>query len=76
MKQAFQHQDHILNAESVFNMMKLKFGIHLYSKSEVCQTNEILCKALAHNICVFIQEYHENDLKSDFNKCAKTKVVR
>jgi len=64
------------NAESVFNMMKCKFGTHLYSKSEVGQTNEILCKALAHNICVLIQEYHENDLKRDFNKCAKTNVAR
>jgi len=78
-----RHQDHFMmhyhkrsNAESVFNMMKRKFGTHLYSKSEVGQTNEILCKALAHNICVLIQEYHENDLKRDYNKCAKHKVAR
>lgn len=64
------------NAESVFNMLKRKFGTHLYSKSEVGQNNEILCKALAHNICVLIQEYFENDLKLDFNKCAKTQVAR
>ena len=64
------------NAESVFNMMKRKFGPHLYSKSETGQINEVLCKALAHNICVLIQEYHENDLKRDFNKCAKTTIKR
>jgi len=57
-------------------MMKRKFGAHLYSKSEAGQINEILCKALAHNIRVLIQEYHENDIKRDFNKCAKHKVAR
>jgi transposase len=63
------------NAESVFNMMKRKFGTHLYSKSETGQINEVLYKALAHNICVLISEYHENDIKYDFNKCAK-QVIR
>ena len=64
------------NAESVFSMMKRKFGHKLYSKSEVGQVNEILCKTLAHNICVLIQELHENDVKIDFNKCAKSRVAR
>ncbi len=71
-----QHYHKRSNAESVFNMMKRKFGTHLYSKSEVGQTNEVLCKALAHNICVLIQELHENDLKIDFNYCAIAKVRR
>ena len=57
-------------------MMKRKFGPHLYSKSEVGQVNEILCKALAHNICVLSQEYNEIDIKLDFNKCAKHEVAR
>ena len=64
------------NAETVFSMMKRKFGHQLYSKSEVGQINEILCKALAHNICVLIQEYNEIDIKLDYNKCAKHKVAR
>ncbi len=64
------------NAESVFNMIKRKFGAHLYSKSETGQINEVLCKALAHNICVLIQELHEIDLKIDFNYCATTKIKR
>jgi len=64
------------NAETVFSMMKRKFGHHLYSKSEVGQVNEILCKALAHNICVLNQEYNEIDIKLDFNNCRKTKVTR
>ena len=64
------------NVESVFNMIKRKFGTHLYSKSDTGQTNEVLCKAPAHNICVLIQEIHELDLKIDFNYCATTKVKR
>jgi transposase len=64
------------NAESVFSMIKRKFGNHLYSRSDVGQVNEILCKALAHNICVLIQEYFENYVKVNFNYCAKIKVVR
>ena len=62
--------------KTVFSMMKRKFGHHLYSKSEAGQVNEILCKALAHNICVLIQEYNEMDIKLDFNKCAKQRVAR
>ena len=43
---------------------------------EVGQINEILCKALAHNICVRIQEYYENCVKLDFSYCAKMEVTR
>jgi transposase len=64
------------NAESVFSMIKRKFGHKLYSKSEVGQVNEILCKALAYNICVLIQEYYEMDIKFNFDKCAKQRVAR
>jgi len=64
------------NVESVFNMIKRKFGTHLYSKSEIGQINDILCKALAHNARILIHKYHENDLKLDFKCCKKTKVTR
>lgn len=64
------------NAETVFSMIKRKFGNHLYSKSDVGQYNEILCKALAHNICVLIQEYFENAVKLNFNYCAKMEIKR
>jgi len=64
------------NVETVFSMMKRKFGNHLYSKSDIGQYNEILCKALAHNICVLIQEYYENTIKLGFNYCAKMEVKR
>ena len=37
------------NVETVFAMMKAKFGETLLSKSEVAQTNEVLAKVIAHN---------------------------
>jgi transposase len=64
------------NGETVFSMIKLKFGDYLYSKSDAGQVNEILCKALSHNICVLIQEYFENWVKLDFSYCAKMEVKR
>jgi len=64
------------NAETVFSMIKRKFGNHLYSKSDIGQTNEILCKTLAHNICVLIQEYFENAVKLRFLSCPKMEIKR
>jgi transposase len=62
------------NAESVFSMIKRKFGSHLYSKSEIGQINELLCRVLSHNICVLIQEFFESDITLDYNYCAKMPV--
>lgn len=47
------------NIEATFSMMKRKFGNNLRSKTFTGQINEILCKAVCHNICVLIQEMHE-----------------
>ena len=47
------------NVESTFSMIKRKFGDSLRSKSEVGQMNEILCKVIAHNLCVLIASVHE-----------------
>jgi transposase len=56
------------NAESVFSMMKRKFGSYVRSRNSIAQENEILCKALCHNICVLIQEMFELDIKVDFQE--------
>ena len=64
------------NAETVFHMIKRKFGQTLNSKSETGQINEVLRKALAHNICVLIQEMRELGINLDFIKCAKMAIVR
>jgi hypothetical protein len=43
-------------------MIKAKFGGALRSKSEVGQRNEVLCKVVAHNLCVLISAIHEMSL--------------
>jgi hypothetical protein len=40
-------------------VIKRKFGDSLRSKSEVGQMNEVLCKVIAHNLCVLIACIHE-----------------
>jgi transposase len=47
------------NVETTFSMIKRKFGDSLRSKSDVGQMNEILCKVVAHNLCVLIACIHE-----------------
>jgi len=47
------------NVESTFNMIKTKFGDEVRSKTDIAQRNEILCKVLAHNICVLIRAMYE-----------------
>ena len=56
------------NAESVFSMMKRKFGSYVRGRHSVSQENEVLCKALCHNICVLIQEMFELGIKVDFQE--------
>ena len=58
------------NSETVFHMIKSKFGANLRSKSKTAQVNELLCKILAHNICVVIQEMMELGIGGDF--CVKS----
>lgn len=46
------------NVETVFSMIKTKFGGNVRSKTDVAMMNEALCKVICHNICVLIQETH------------------
>jgi hypothetical protein len=55
------------NVESTFSMMKRKFGDSVRSKSDTAMTNEVLCKVLAHNICVLIAEWYELGIEPDFS---------
>lgn len=50
------------NVETTFSMIKRKFGDSLRSKSDVGQMNEVLCKVVAHNLCVLIGAMREMDL--------------
>jgi transposase len=57
------------NVETVFSMIKAKFGDSVRSKGDVAQLNEVLCKVLCHNICVLIQSIHELGVEPTF--CAE-----
>lgn len=54
------------NVETCFHMIKTKFRDNLRSKTQTAQINELLCKILAHNICVVIQEVNELGLSGKF----------
>lgn len=47
------------NAETAFDMVKMKFGDKLKSKNFKAQQNELLCKLISHNIVVLIHEMYE-----------------
>lgn len=61
------------NSETVFSMIKRKFGNHLRCKKETAQDNEILMKAFCHNIVVLIHETFELGISTDFESiiCAE-----
>ena len=55
-------------AESVVQMVKSKFGSALWSRSETAQKNELLLKALGHNITVLIHEAYRLGVESELEK--------
>ena len=55
------------NSETCMSMIKAKFGGAVKSKSATAQVNEVLCKVLAHNICVLIQSFYELGIESHFS---------
>ncbi len=54
------------NVETVFQMIKAKFGDKVKSKNWVAQQNELLCKLIAHNIVVLIHEMQELNISPEF----------
>ncbi len=54
------------NVETTVMMIKAKFGNNVRSKTWTAQINEVLCKVIAHNICVLIQEMHVLGIKPNF----------
>ncbi len=62
----FQHYHKRSNVESVFGAVKKKFGETLKSKNPKAQENELLCKLIAYNVTVLIQEMFELGIKPDF----------
>jgi transposase len=55
------------NVESTFSAIKRKFGGEVRSKTDAAMVNEVLCKLIAHNLCVLIQEQHELGIEPLFN---------
>ncbi len=70
-----QHYHKRSNIETVFHMIKTKFGKHIRSRDEIGQINEILAKCLAHNICVLVQESFELGIDINFEKCANIPIA-
>lgn len=61
-----EHYHKRSNVESYFNMVKTKFGDDLKSKNTPAQICELLCKILANNITIVIQEINELGVKAEF----------
>ncbi len=55
------------NVETTFFSMKQKLGDSLKSKNPIAQKNELLCKAIAYNILVLIQEMYELGIEPNFS---------
>jgi transposase len=54
------------NVETTFHMIKAKFGSRIRSKSATAMVNEVLCKALCHNLCVLVQSMYELGIEAKF----------
>ncbi len=54
------------NVETVFSMVKAKFGGAVRSKNPAAQVNEVLVKILCHNVCVLIQAMFALGLEPNF----------
>jgi transposase len=54
------------NAESVFSMVKAKFGDAVRSKAETAMRNEVLAKLVCHNICCVIMAQVELGIEPIF----------
>lgn len=63
-----EHYHKRSNVESVFSAVKKKLGETLKSKNHTAQVNELLCKFIAYNITVLIQEIYELGIMPKFSE--------
>jgi transposase len=61
-----KHYHQRSNVESTFSMVKAKFRDHVRSKTDTAMKNEVLCKFLAHNLCVVHQSHIELGIEPVF----------
>ncbi len=66
-----EHYHKRSNVETVFSMIKKKFGDNVRCKSLRSQTNEVLCKILSHNLVVLIHELFELKIDINFDEISK-----
>lgn len=59
------------NVETVFSMIKGKFGGSIRAKRPRSQINEVLCKCLAHNLCCYVKAIFMSGLAPTFWANAK-----
>ena len=55
------------NIESTFSSIKKRLGDSLKSKNRTAQINELLCKIIAYNILVLIEEIYELGIVPNFS---------
>lgn len=58
------------NVETTFNMVKMKFGSSVRSKSTTSQVNEVLLKILCHNSVCVARAMAEFGIESSY--CSRT----
>jgi transposase len=63
-----EHYHKRSNVETVFSMVKGKFGDGVLSRTDAGMVNEVLCKVIAHNVCVLIQSIYELGIEPDFGQ--------
>ena len=61
-----EHYHKRSNVETTFSMVKAKFGASVRAKTPVAQVNEVLLKAVCHNIVVLIQTMYEFNITPEF----------
>lgn len=54
------------NVETVFAMIKGRFGDTILARTPDGQTNEVLAKVVAHNICVLIKSHFDLGITAEF----------
>jgi len=54
------------NVETSFGIMKQQFGGNVNSRKPVAQYNELMCKAIAHNIARIVHAIHELEISPKF----------
>jgi len=61
-----EHYHRRSNVETLFAMVKMKFGANVRSRDSVAQVNEVYFKFLLHNLAVLVSAIYESGLVPEF----------